>query len=71
MGLQTAFYIVGIVFMSFMFLLVLGLFIAVMIIKSKINAIHRAIDDKVNKVKSFGSKINAVFSMARYIFNRK
>ncbi len=50
MELQTTFYIIGIIFMSLMLLLTIGLAIAVFIIKSKIDAIHRRIDDKLEMV---------------------
>lgn len=60
MELQEAFYILGIVFMSLMLLLMIGLAIAVFIIKSKINAIHQKIDDKlavINNIAHLGSDI--------------
>jgi hypothetical protein len=48
MELQTAFYILGIIFMSIMLLLMIGLAIVVYMIKKKIDAIHRRIDEKIN-----------------------
>ena len=50
MELETAFYIIGIIFMSLMLLLMLGLVIAVLVIRAKINAIHKQIDDKLHLI---------------------
>lgn len=47
-GLQEAFYIVGLVFMGVIFLLIIGLMVAVFKIKSKVNRIHDQIEAKVN-----------------------
>jgi sensor histidine kinase YesM len=52
MDLQTAFYVVGIVF--------LVLVVAVLVIRAKVNAIHRHIEDKLGTALSFiesGAKI--------------
>ncbi len=60
MELQETFYILGIVFMSLMLLIMVGLVIAVFIIKAKINAIHQKIDDKlalINNIAHLGSDI--------------
>jgi hypothetical protein len=50
MSLQDAFYILGIIYMSIMLLVMLVVVIAVLIIKAKINAIHRTIDEKLHTV---------------------
>lgn len=47
MDLQTAFYIVGIIFMGVMLLLMLVLLAAVLVIRAKINALHRHIEQSV------------------------
>jgi Na+-transporting methylmalonyl-CoA/oxaloacetate decarboxylase gamma subunit len=49
-GLQEAFYIVGIVFMSIVLLLLVALLISVFVIKGKINRIHDNIENKINSV---------------------
>ncbi len=48
MNLQDTFYVIGIVYMGIGLLLMLALVIAVFMIKAKINAIHRRIEDKFN-----------------------
>lgn len=50
MELQHAFYIIAIIYMGVMFLLILAGIVAVFIIKAKINAIHRRIDEKLAPV---------------------
>jgi hypothetical protein len=50
MQLQETFYLLGIIYMSLMLLIMIGLVIAIFIIKSKINAIHRNIEDKLQTV---------------------
>lgn len=47
MDLQTTFYALGIVFMSVMLLLMLILLIAVLVIRAKINALHRRIEQSL------------------------
>jgi hypothetical protein len=62
MDLQTAFYIIGIVFMSLMLLVVIGIAITVLVIKAKINDIHRRIEEKlavVTNITHLGSDIVA------------
>ncbi len=47
MELQTAFYIIGIIFMSLILIILLALVGAVFVIRAKINAIHDNIDQKL------------------------
>lgn len=47
MELETAFYIIGIIFMSVMLILVVALVVTVFVIRSKIVAIHDKIDEKL------------------------
>jgi cell division protein FtsL len=55
-GLEEAFYIIAIVFMSVMFVLVIALVVAVFVIRAKINKIHHMIDSKVNTITSLAEK---------------
>jgi uncharacterized membrane protein len=48
MDLQTAFYVVGLIFMVLMLILFLVLVVAVLVIRAKVNAIHRHIEDKLS-----------------------
>ena len=60
MDLQDTFYVLGIIFMSLMLLIMIGIVIAIFVIKKKIDAIHRRIEEKlamVNKVARAGSNI--------------
>ena len=54
--LQTTFYIMGIVFMSVMFLILLGILAAVLVIRAKINAIHARIEEKIEQVTTLAEK---------------
>ncbi len=60
MDLQNVFYIIGIVFMSLMFILFVVVVISLLIIRAKVNAIHRYIEDRFSAVVSLfesGGKI--------------
>ncbi len=66
--LQTVFYVMGIVYMSLMFLLFIALLVTVLVIKSKIS---RAIDDvekKFQKVESFAEKAKTGAHLIRSVF---
>jgi arginine exporter protein ArgO len=65
MDLQNAFYIIGIVFMGIIFLLMLGIFIAVLVIKSKINKVHRMIDQKIGAVRDVTDRASTIFRTIR------
>lgn len=49
-GLEQTFYIMGIVYMSIMFLVMIAVVIAIFAIKAKINAIEQQIADKLHTV---------------------
>lgn len=55
-GLETAFYVIGIVFMSLMLLIAVVTGIAVLVIRSKINAIHKRIDERLSAVSEWVEK---------------
>ncbi len=61
MGLEHAFYIIGIIFMSSIILLLIALVTAVLVIKAKINHIHTMIEEKVGTVTSFADTAKAFF----------
>lgn len=50
MELQTAFYVIGIIFMSLMTIIILVLLAAVITIKMKIIAIQNRIEDKFHSI---------------------
>lgn len=47
MDLQTAFYTLGIIFMAAMLLIMLVLLAAVLVIRSKVNALHRRLEHEL------------------------
>jgi hypothetical protein len=62
MDLQSAFYVVGIIFMGLMLVLFVVLVIAVLVIRAKVNAIHRHVEERLGSVLSLvegGSKLVA------------
>jgi cell division protein FtsL len=63
-GLEQAFYIMGIVFMSIMLLLIIGLVIGVFIIKGKVNRIHDNIENKINTVTNIAGKGGELAALA-------
>lgn len=64
MTLEHAFYIISIVTMSLMLILMISLVTAVLVIKAKINHLHRMVESKVETV-------NAVASTAKRIFSKR
>jgi|GEM_PF-908545 len=55
-GLQEAFYIISIVYMSVMFILIIALVVSVFVIRSKINKIHQMIETRVNTLTTLAEK---------------
>ncbi|HET6925115.1 MAG TPA: hypothetical protein VFH39_04755 [Candidatus Saccharimonadales bacterium] len=69
-GLQTAFYIVALVFMGINLLLIIALLSAVLVIKAKVNKLHDAVDEKVSQVKDIGAKAGLVFRTVKHFAKR-
>ncbi len=69
MDLQNVFYIVGIVFMGLMLIILGCLVVAVFVIRSKITAVHKMIEEKLNFINKFTSKgtdlVGAVHEMRK------
>ncbi|HET9098380.1 MAG TPA: hypothetical protein VFN51_02070 [Candidatus Saccharimonadales bacterium] len=66
-GLQEAFYIIGIVFMSLIFILFIILVSAVLVIRNKISSLHNEIEHKINQLTTIaekGGEISAIASSA-------
>lgn len=55
-GLEQAFYIMAIIFMSLTFLMIIALVTAVFVIRSKINKIHDAIEQRINALSGWAEK---------------
>lgn len=65
MELQTAFYIVGLVFMGLMIILIVALLAAVLVIKAKVDKVHDMVNERVDQVKSLGSKVSLGLAFIR------
>jgi hypothetical protein len=63
-GLQESFYIIGIIFMSLMFILILFLLISVFVIRAKINRIHDQIEARIDAVTMMAEKSGALAGLA-------
>lgn len=66
MELQTAFYIIGIVFMGLMIILIIALLAAVLVIKAKINKVHEMVDERLNQAKSVATKLSMGLSVLKH-----
>jgi len=55
-GLEQAFYIIAIIFMSIMFVLIIALVVTVFVIRSKVNKIQHAIESKINTVTNIAER---------------
>jgi len=71
MDLQTAFYIIGIVFMSIMLLIMVTLVIVAFVIKAKIHAIQQRIEDKLAIVTNIAHVGGEVLGTAKKAFKRR
>lgn len=69
--LQTAFYIVGIIFMGLMLLLALVIVVAVLVIRAKINAIHRRVEEKLGHVAEWAEKGSAVLGTIKKVAHKQ
>lgn len=65
--LQTAFYIIGIIFMSLMLLIMLVIGVAVLVIRSKIAAIHKQLEDRLATVSEWTDKGEAVIGAIKKV----
>lgn len=71
MDLQTAFYSIGIVFMSLMLLIMIGIAITVFVIKAKINAIHRRIEEKLAVVTNLTHLGSDILAAGKKVITRR
>ncbi len=65
MELETSFYIIGIVFMSLMLLITIAAVVAIFVIKSKIDAIHRRVEEKLSVVTNIAQVGSDIVSAAK------
>lgn len=63
-GLEEAFYIMAIIFMSIMFIAMLALLAAVLVIRAKINRIHDNIEHKLEAITRIAEKGGEISALA-------
>jgi hypothetical protein len=68
--LQTAYYIIAIVFMSVIFLILLGVLAAVLVIRAKVNAIHARVEEKIEQVTGLAEKGSAVIGSLKKVVDK-
>jgi cell division protein FtsL len=66
-GLETAFYIIGIVFMSLMLLLMVVGVVAILVIRSKVVALHKSIDEKLSGFHDWAGRGEAVLGAIKKV----
>lgn len=66
-GLETAFYILGIIFMSLMLLIAVAMVAALFVIRAKINSIHDHIERRLNQVSELAEKGGAVIGAIKKV----
>ena len=65
-GLETAFYVMAIIFMSLTFIIIIALVAVVLVIRSKVNKIHDNIEEKINTITNIAEKGGALSAKAGY-----
>ncbi len=65
--LQTAFDIIGIIFMSLMLIIAIVIVVAVLVIRKKITALHDRIDEKLSLVSTLAEKGGAVLGAIKKV----
>jgi len=70
-GLQTAFYIIGIIYAGVSLLLILGLVIAIFAIRNKIVSLENMVKEKLSTATALASKATAVVGAAKKMAKRK
>ncbi len=71
MDLQTAFYVIGIVFMSLMLLIAIGITLAIFKIKAKITQIHKRIDEKLAVVSNLSHLGGDIMAATKKVLKRR
>lgn len=66
-GLEQAFYIMGIIYMAIMFIVMIGLAVAVFAIRAKINEIERHIAEKLAFVASIAGAGERILNVAKKV----
>jgi hypothetical protein len=69
-GLETAYYIIAIVFMSLLLLIGIGVAIGVLVISKKISAFHASIEEKISKVTDIAHKGTAMVDALKKVTSK-
>lgn len=70
-GLQEAFYIVGLVYMGVSLLIIIGILVAIGVIRKKVISIENTIKEKLSMVTSLGEKAGEVIGTVKKFAGRK
>ena len=70
MDLQQWFYILGIIFMVISLLLIISILSAVLVIKKKIDHMHKMVNDKLDKVRDIKDKGTVIFRTVKHFMGR-
>ena len=70
MELESTFYVIGIICMSLITLILIGLIAVAIVIKVKIDHIHNAIESRLQPVKEFARAAEHVVESAKNAFKK-
>lgn len=70
MELQEVFYTMGIIYMAIMFIVMIAALVAVLVIKHKIDLIHRSIEEKLHTVTTVLQAGSSLVSKAKETFKK-
>ena len=70
-GLQEAFYIVGLVYMGVSLLIVVGILVAILVIRKKIVSLENMIKEKIETVTHMGAAAGEVISTVKRMTKHK
>lgn len=71
MTLENAFYTIGIIYMAVSLLLVMGLVVAILVIRAKVVSLEKMIKEKVNVVSSLPSQVAEIVQSVKKATGRK
>lgn len=69
-GLETAFYIVALVYMGIMLVLFIALLAAVLVIKKKVDHLHHMVDERVEQVKNAADKVATLVATVKHFVKK-
>jgi hypothetical protein len=70
MSLQDWFYTLGIIYMALSLLFVIAMLTAVLVIKAKIDHLHRAVNEKIDKVRGIADKGSIFLRTVKHFVGR-